>query len=267
MTAYDLAGKVFFITGGAGDIGRSITEGVLDKKSKVFFIDNNEEAGRKVLDELLSKYGGNNVDFFACDVTDRDNFEEAFQQAVDKFGHVDIMFNNAGIMCEAKPKRVVEINLLGSIYGSEIAAAHMTKDKGGKGGRIINMSSVAGIQDITAVPTYGATKQGIRSFTISCSMQPNIEDVGIEYAVLHPGNVSTGLNSNLEPGDLLFMDKLVAIKNNLEITTMTLERVVEAFLKLVTLEKMNGAMLEVTRDKICFVRLERQELGSIYPPP
>ncbi|KAK3783999.1 hypothetical protein RRG08_025195 [Elysia crispata] len=267
MAAYDLAGKVFFITGGAGDIGRSVIEGVLDKKSKVFFIDNNEEAGRKVLNELLSKYGADNVDFIACDITDREKFEEAFQEAVKKFENVDVMFNNAGIVCESRPKRVVEINLLGSIYGSEIAAAHMTKDKGGKGGRIINMSSVAGIQDIPFAPTYGATKQGIRSFTISYSMQTSIKDVGIEYAVIHPDKVTAGLSSNLKPGDLLFEDQHDAIKNSQGITDISLERVVEAFLKLVTLEKMNGAMLEVTRDKICFVRLERQELGSIYPPP
>ncbi|GFR92711.1 15-hydroxyprostaglandin dehydrogenase [NAD(+)]-like [Elysia marginata] len=236
MSRFGVAGKVFFITGGASGIGKAVIKAVLAEQAKVFFIDNNKKDGEKTLEEIRARHGADNVGFSYCDVSDRHDFENAFGQAVNKFGQVDVMFNNAGLVSERRPHLVVNVNLLGVIYGTEIAAAHMRKDKGGKGGRIINVSSLA-----------------------------DIKETGIEYATLHPGNVVTKI-WDLKEGDMF------RLKENREKVlngnyVMPMSKLVKAFLDLVTMEMMNGAMLEVTNKKIAFVKMEKRELRKMPPSP
>ncbi|GFS12481.1 15-hydroxyprostaglandin dehydrogenase [Elysia marginata] len=174
------------------------------------------------------------------------------------------MFNNAGVLAESKPEVTVNANLLGCIYGTEIASTHMRKDRGGKGGRIINMSSKAGLTDLPNVPTYCATKHGVRTYTISKSNHPSVEDTGVEYAVLFPGCVLAGLYLKLIEDRIAKQGKPSVARN--EYLEIPLSRLLDGFLKLVTLEKMNGAMLEVTPDEDLFVRMEKVVIGSTYPP-
>ncbi|BFZ06973.1 hypothetical protein BsWGS_10011 [Bradybaena similaris] len=170
----DLSGKTAFITGGAQGLGKAYTEALLEKGAQVFFGDVNSSVGAETLKELQEKFGPKNVRFSAFDVTNHQQFKDAFAQAVTEFGHVDVLVNNAGIMNEARWELMIAINFTSMVYGTQLAFEHMRTDKGGKGGRIINISSVTGLKDTPAVPVYCGTKHAVRSYTSSLAMQPNV---------------------------------------------------------------------------------------------
>ncbi|RUS82052.1 hypothetical protein EGW08_010182 [Elysia chlorotica] len=211
MPGYDVREKVFFITGGASGIGRGLAEGVLANHGKVFFVDLQEELGREAHTELAASYGAHNIRFAVADVTNRDSIQEVFNMAVATFGRVDVMVNNAGIVRESQPDKVIAVNLLGVIQGTEIAMAHMRKDKGGNGGRVVNISSLYGLLESPYFPVYSATKQGIRAYTRSLSLSPKLDEIGMEFATLHPDSVDTAIMRfpNVQPGDVLYLDDLL----------------------------------------------------------
>lgn len=262
MAAQDIRDKVFFITGAASGIGKAVAEGVLAKSGKIFCIDVQETACKQVENELATKYGAANVHFAVADVSDRSCFQEAFNQAVATFGSVDVLLNNAAIVCETRPEDVVSVNLLGTIYGTEIATAHMRKDQGGKGGRIINVSSIAGLEFLTHTPIYGATKHAVRAYTQSLALSPKAEERGLEYATLIPEIVKTNMVANLKPGDILFLDEMLGTFGD---KFTPVEELADAFIYLVCLECMNGAALFVRPGKRTFMKVVAQEMGNTYP--
>ncbi|KAK7465891.1 hypothetical protein BaRGS_00037543 [Batillaria attramentaria] len=123
----ELYGKGVFLTGGARGLGRGMTEALLSKGAKVLFCDILTDAGKSAEAELQAKYGADNVIFRRTD-----------------FGAVDICVNNAGIMDERVLERMVAVNMVAKIRGSQLALDHMRRDRGGRGGLIINMVSTTG---------------------------------------------------------------------------------------------------------------------------
>ncbi|KAK7465896.1 hypothetical protein BaRGS_00037548 [Batillaria attramentaria] len=119
----ELYGKGVFLTGGARGLGRGMTEALLSKGAKVLFCDILTDAGKSAEAELQAKYGADN------------------------FGAVDICVNNAGIMDERVLERMVAVNMVAKIRGSQLALDHMRRDRGGRGGLIINMVSTTGVLD------------------------------------------------------------------------------------------------------------------------
>uniref|UniRef100_A0A0B7BGK4 15-hydroxyprostaglandin dehydrogenase [NAD(+)] n=1 Tax=Arion vulgaris TaxID=1028688 RepID=A0A0B7BGK4_9EUPU len=112
----ELSGKVVFITGAAQGLGKGYTEALLEKGAKVFFGDVNSTVGLATLTELQERFGEANVRFVAFDVTNHQQFKDAFALAVTEFGHVDIMVNNAGIMNEAKWELMISINFVSNLH-------------------------------------------------------------------------------------------------------------------------------------------------------
>nr|KAG5693340.1 hypothetical protein BaRGS_017633 [Batillaria attramentaria] len=110
-------------------------------KEKVFFCDIIEDLGKATATELQKKYG-DRVSFRLCDVSDSKDLTDAFEAAVSTFGAVDICVNNAGIANEGIWDKMIAINQVGEIRGSLLAYEHMRRDKGGRGGVIINVASM-----------------------------------------------------------------------------------------------------------------------------
>ncbi|GFS01592.1 15-hydroxyprostaglandin dehydrogenase [Elysia marginata] len=189
--------KNVFLTGGAQGLGKSYVDGFLAEGGKVVFGDINATVGAATEKEFAEKYGKDNVKFIEFDVTDGPKFEEAFQTAVDFLDSVDLMVNNAAMMVENLWENTISLNYTGVVRGTFLAYEHMRKDKGGKGGRIINISSVAGLRNSELAPVYCGTKQAVRSFTSSLAMAPDVKQLGIEYAVLCPGAADTDILRNL----------------------------------------------------------------------
>ena len=148
-----LDGKTAVVTGGASGIGRAIVEAYAEEGANVVVADiqATPRDGETPTHQLAADEYGVDATFAECDVTDTDSLVAAVE-AADAFGGVDIMVNNAGILrkkdfvdvTEKEYEQLMDINVKGVIFGAQAAAKKMTE--AGDGGRIINMSSVAGIR-------------------------------------------------------------------------------------------------------------------------
>ena len=146
--ADELLGRVAIVTGGASGIGRGTAERFLAEGARVVIADVDSQRG-----EEFAKSCGPNAAFKQVDVADAEQVRELVDFAVETFGGVHVMFNNAGISGARHARlleedfsdfhRVMGVNLLGVMVGTREAARHMAKNGGGS---IINISSIGGIQ-------------------------------------------------------------------------------------------------------------------------
>ena len=160
--AHDLSGKVAIITGGASGIGLATAKLFVAEGAKVVVADVNSQQGEEVTADL-----GDTAAFKQTDVSEADQVQALVDFAVDRFGGLDIMFNNAGIGSPLKRflpddledfSRIMNVNLFGVIVGSQRAGRYM-KDHGG--GSIINNASIAAINAGTGMISYRASKAAI----------------------------------------------------------------------------------------------------------
>ncbi|VDI73395.1 15-hydroxyprostaglandin dehydrogenase (NAD) [Mytilus galloprovincialis] len=132
------------VTGAAQGIGKSIATSLLKQGYKIFIFDLDSNLGQATAKDLCQKFGESKATFIKCDVTDKEQFIGAFNEAVKTCGHISVMVNNAGIADEFNFEKCIAVNLIGVIQGCNLAIDHMRKDKGGIGGTIVNVASMAG---------------------------------------------------------------------------------------------------------------------------
>jgi NAD(P)-dependent dehydrogenase (short-subunit alcohol dehydrogenase family) len=158
----ELAGKVAVVTGGASGIGRATAERFVAEGAQVVIGDVDAEGAEAVVAEL-----GDAAAFQPTDVSDAGQVQALVDTAVERFGGLHVMFNNAGIGAPMTRflhddlsgfQREIDINLFGTFVGSQRAARHM-KEHGG--GVIINNSSLAGIEAGPGLVTYRAVKAAV----------------------------------------------------------------------------------------------------------
>nr|XP_051688366.1 15-hydroxyprostaglandin dehydrogenase [NAD(+)] isoform X2 [Oryctolagus cuniculus] len=137
-------GKVALVTGAAQGIGRAFAEALLHKGAKVALVDWNLEAGVKCKAALDEQFEPQKTLFIQCDVADQQQLRDTFRKVVDHFGRLDILVNNAGVNNEKNWEKTLQINLVSVISGTYLGLDYMSKQNGGEGGIIINMSSMAG---------------------------------------------------------------------------------------------------------------------------
>ncbi|BFZ01833.1 hypothetical protein BsWGS_04871 [Bradybaena similaris] len=232
-----------FITGAAQGLGRAFSEALLQRGAKVCMVDVQEGKGRSAESELQSKYGRDNVTFLHCDVTSDKSLNDSFKTAVAKFGRIDLMVNNAGIADESRFKDMVNINLVGAVIGSSIAFEHMRKDKGGNGGKIINVASTAGLTGVYFIPHYCAVKFGLVGFHKSWSSNPHLREHGVQFGCLCPAFTDTAIMEFDEKKILYSEEALGLIK---KMGTNKVDTVVQAFMQLADSENCNGDIITVT---------------------
>ncbi|XP_045655369.1 15-hydroxyprostaglandin dehydrogenase [NAD(+)] isoform X2 [Ursus americanus] len=144
-------GKVALVTGAAQGIGRAFAEALLHKGAKVALVDWNLEAGVKCKAALDEQFEPQKTLFIQCDVADQEQLRDTFRKVVDHFGRLDILVNNAGVNNEKNWEKTVQINLVSVISGTYLGLDYMSKQNGGEGGIIINMSSLAGYLTLLSV--------------------------------------------------------------------------------------------------------------------
>ncbi len=195
-----LAGKVAIVTGAASGIGRTTAEVFIKEGAQVVLADINAEVGEALATEL-----GTAARFKKTDVSNADDVEALVNFAIEQFGGLHIMFNNAGISGSQYPRlldddfsdfyRVIGINLFGAMTGTRFAAKHMSTHGGGV---ILNNASIAGILPGQALMSYRTSKAAVIHFS-KCSAI-DLAEYNIRVNCLAPGHIRTPLTAFTIPG-------------------------------------------------------------------
>ena len=187
----ELAGKVAIVTGGVSGLGRGMVERFVAEGARVVIADVETDRG-----EALATALGPNALFRRTDVSDPEQVATLVATAVGKFGGLHVMVNNAGVSGTMHRRfldddlsdfhRVMAINVLGVMAGTREAAQHMADNRGGS---IINVTSIGGIQAGGGVMTYRASKAAVIQFTKCAAI--DLAHYEIRVNAIAPGNIPT----------------------------------------------------------------------------
>lgn len=188
-----LSGQSAVVTGGAQGLGFAIAERFIAEGARVVLGDVNLEATQVAAKQL----GGDDVAVAVrCDVTQADDVQALIQTAIDRFGALDIMVNNAGItrdatmrkMTEEQFDQVINVHLKGTWNGTRLAAAVMREQKRGA---IINMSSISGKVGMIGQTNYSAAKAGIVGMTKAAAKE--LAYLGVRVNAIAPGLIRSAM--------------------------------------------------------------------------
>jgi acetoin reductase-like protein len=190
-----LEGKTAIVTGGAQGIGRATAKRFAADGARVI-IGDLQEGGAQVVANEVTDAGGQAVGM-ALDVRDQAQVQAVVDRAVEQFGGVDILMNNAGVIritpfleiTEEEWDLIFDVNCKGLLWCSQAAARRMIKQ--GRGGKIINVASQAGRRGEPLVLTYCASKATVISITQSMGLA--LAEHKINVNAIAPGIVDTPL--------------------------------------------------------------------------
>jgi 3alpha(or 20beta)-hydroxysteroid dehydrogenase len=185
-----LDGKVALITGGARGMGKSHVRHFVAEGARVVFGDVLDDKGEYV----AAKLGEQSCRYLHHDVTSPEDWAAAAALAVEAFGQLDVLVNNAGILTFAPIadmalddfRRVLEVNAIGCWLGMKTVIDPMTKAGGGS---IVNISSIEGFTGAAGLSAYSASKFAVRGMTKVAARE--LAPFGIRVNSVHPGGVLT----------------------------------------------------------------------------
>jgi 3(or 17)beta-hydroxysteroid dehydrogenase len=185
--------KVAIVTGAASGIGRGSAKALAREGARVVLTDVNEELGR----ETAKAIGGDAV-FVRHDVCDEASWRSAIEAAVGRFGRLDVLVNNAGIIIVVdienttveQWRKIMAVNVEGVFLGCKHAIPAMRQSGGGS---IINISSAAGLVGTPMFPAYSASKGAVRLLTKSVAAHCRDKGDAIRCNSIHPGGIDTPL--------------------------------------------------------------------------
>jgi meso-butanediol dehydrogenase/(S,S)-butanediol dehydrogenase/diacetyl reductase len=195
--------RVVIVTGGAGGIGAAAARAIAAEGGKVLVADLDELAARRVADTIVD--AGGTAEAINVDVTQRDQVQTMIRRAVDAFGELNVIFNNAGMnrprdfmdVDQENFEQIVRVNTWGVIVCTQEAAKEMIAQ--GRGGKIINTGSIAGRQGFWDFTPYCVAKFGVLAVTQATAR--GLIQHGITVNAFAPGVVDTpmwiGLNEDI----------------------------------------------------------------------
>src|SRR5436309_3824882 len=199
----NIKGKVVVITGASSGLGEAAARVLSAEGASVVLGARRSERLKSLADEL-NRNGGKAL-AIATDVIHRDQVKRLVDAAVQKFGRVDVMINNAGIMPRAPLERLtiddwartIDVHIKGVLYGVAAALPHMKKQKSG---HMIFVSSVAGHKIGPDFAVYAATKHAVRA--IAEGFRQEVKPYNIRTTIISPGAVATELPDSVTEPDI-----------------------------------------------------------------
>ena len=204
MSQFDLTGRKALVTGGAQNLGAAIAKALADAGASVVIADLKDDVGEATAASLRD--GGANASFVHLDVTKDESWEAAIPQAIDDLGGLDILVNNAGVEVtslfvdlETGPLRaMLDVNIVGTMLGVKHAFTAMKPEgPAGKGGAVINISSVASLIAFPALSGYSATKSAVDRLTRIAAAEAGALGYGVRVNCVYPGLIGNEMGLKL----------------------------------------------------------------------
>ena len=188
-----LSRQVVVVTGASSGIGRETARTLGRRGAAVVLVARDEAALREVAAEVET--AGGQALAAAADVSDAEQVRRVADRAVTQFGRIDTWINNAGVAAYGtveqsavdEMRRVVEVDLLGTIYGTKAALPHLRQS----GGTLINVASVAGRLPVPLLAAYSAAKHGVMGFSDALRMELDHEKAGVSVTTILPYGINT----------------------------------------------------------------------------
>lgn len=189
-----IEGKVVVITGASSGLGEAAARHLAERGARVALAARRTERLEALADEITES-GGEALPV-TTDVTEREQVQALVDAAVDKFGRIDVMLNNAGIMPASRLDQLkvdewdqmIDVNLKGVLYGIAAALPYMREQSSG---HIINVASDAGHKVHPTEAVYAATKHAVRA--ISEGLRQEVKPYGLRTTIISPGAVESEL--------------------------------------------------------------------------
>ena len=200
-----LDGKVAVITGGASGMGRATVLRFLDEGAAgVVIADFNEGTGKETFDLAAERGHADRARFVRVDVSDENDVSDMIETAVEEFGRLDVVFNNAGVGGAFGPlakthlddyRYTIDVLLTGVFFGIKHAARVM--QDGGEGGAIVNTASVAGLSGGSGPQVYSAAKAAVINLTMTAAVELAPDHIRVN--AICPGAINTPLANRGRP--------------------------------------------------------------------
>ncbi len=199
----NIEGKVVVITGASSGLGEA-TARMLSAQGAVVVLGARRIDRIEALAAELARAGGQAL-ALQTDVTRASDVQRLVDAAVERFGRIDVIVNNAGLMPSSPLERLkiddwdrmIDVNIKGVLYGIAAALPHMQRQKGG---HIVNVSSVAGHKVRAGTAVYSATKHAVRVLTEG--LRQEVKPYDIRTTIVSPGAVATELPDSITEADV-----------------------------------------------------------------
>jgi short-subunit dehydrogenase len=189
--------KVIVVTGGGSGMGRELVLHLLSKNVKVIAIDINENSLRETIALSSNK---DSLKTFVVDITNKNAVEQLFNDAINAFGFIDGIINNAGIIQPFVKvsdlnyetiERVININFYGTLYMVKTFLPHLlTRPEA----HIVNVSSMGGFLPVPGQTIYGASKAAVKLLTEG--LHSELSNTNVKVTVVFPGAINTNITKN-----------------------------------------------------------------------
>ncbi|KAF5742434.1 xanthoxin dehydrogenase-like [Tripterygium wilfordii] len=236
-----LLGKVAIVTGGASGIGEGIVRLFHQHGAKICILDVQDKLGQQLCESLSNDNDSNNICYIRCDVSNEDEVSHAIESTVKKFGTLDIMVNNAGVMEPPSPdirdfnlqkfEKTMSINAKGTFIGMKHAARIMIPNKKGT---IISTSSMSSVIAGVAPHAYTASKHAIVGLTQNVAAELGKHGIRVNcvspYGVPTPLALSHMAKEQVTDEVIAGLQKMTTMLGNLQGVDLTVDDVANAVL-------------------------------------
>ena len=196
---FSLKNKVAIVTGASRGIGKSIVQKISEYGAHTVCVSRSEDELRKISNKLNEN--GLSSSYFACDVSNINNFKKLVDETVSKYDKIDILVNNAGItkdnlimrMSEADWDKVIDVNLKGVFNGIKSVSRQMMKQRNG---RVINISSIVGLIGNPGQANYAASKSGV--IGLGKAVAKELASRNITVNTIAPGYIETDMVDDIQ---------------------------------------------------------------------